>query len=371
MPRRNLLRGPLTDFKPYVVGKPIEEVRREYGLTGRIAKLASNENPLGTSPLALEAMRAALDDVWLYPDDNAYYYRTKVAGRYGVGLPNVFAASGSVEIIELCAIAFLNPGDVVVSSEKTFAIYSLSTAKAGAVLRAAAMRDGGYRYDLEAMASLIDERTKIVFLANPTNPTGTWFTRSEFDRFMEKVPDDVLVAYDSAYEEYITESDLPDPMEHYRRGRRILLLRTFSKAVGLAGIRIGFGVGPEDIIHGLMTCRFPFNANLVAQAGGIAALDDHEFIRKSKEHNTRELAFLRQGLADLPVTVPPSQTNFVFIDTRKSAVWLFEELQKVGVIVRPITKTGIRVSTGLREDNEKFLEHFRRLVLSAEGNASA
>lgn len=366
-PSRNLLRDPLQKFKPYVTGKPIDEVRREYGLTGRIAKLASNENPLGSSPLAVAAMRAAVEDVSLYPDDSAWSFRTAVAARHGVALENVIAASGSVEVLELAAIAFLNPGDAVVSSEKTFAMYALAAEKAGAEFRAAPMRDGGYRYDLERIAGLIDEKTKLIYLANPTNPTGTWFGAEEFDRFMERVPADPLVIYDSAYEEYAGAEGMPDPLKHFRAGRRIALLRTMSKAYGLAGIRVGYAIAPADIAHGLMTCRIPFNVNAVALAGAIAALDDVEFLRKSREHNDRELDFLRRGLEGLPVTIPPSRTNFIFIDTAKRAPWLFEELQKVGVIVRPIGARAIRVSPGLREDNAKFIEHFRRLILAPEG----
>jgi histidinol-phosphate aminotransferase len=369
MPLRNLLREPLRKFKPYTVGKSIDDVRREYGLTGRIAKLASNENPLGSSPLAVAAMRRAVEDVSLYPDDSARDYRAKVAGRYAVAPECVFAASGSVEVLELLAVAFLEPGDVVVSSEKTFAMYALAAEKAGAEFRAASMTDGGYRYDLEAMARLLDPMVKLVFLANPTNPTGTWFTAAEFDSFMARVPSDTLVVYDSAYEEYASVGDLPDPMVHFRAGRRLLLLRTLSKAYGLAGIRIGYAVGPEEIIQGLMMVRTPFNTSLVAQAGALAALDDTDFLRRSREHSDRELAFLREGLAGLPVTIPPSQTNFIFIDTGKKAGWLFEELQRVGIIVRPVGGRAIRVSSGLREDNERFVEHFRRLVLQPGGEA--
>jgi histidinol-phosphate aminotransferase len=367
MPPRSLLREPLKSFSPYVVGKPIDEVRREYHLAGRIAKLASNENPLGTSPMALEAMRRALEEVSLYPDDNAFYFKRKVAGLYGVEMAQVFTAAGSVEVLELAGLAFLNPGDSVVSSEKTFAMYALVAAKAGAVFRAAPMGDGGYRYDLEAMAGLLDERTKIVYLANPTNPTGTWFERGEFDAFMKRVPEDVLVVYDSAYEEYVTAADMPDPMAYFRAGRRILLLRTLSKAYGLAGMRVGFAVGPADIIQGLMTVRIPFNVSVPALAGAVAALEDREFVTRSREHNQRELEFLRRALEGLPVRVPPSQTNFLFIDTQKSAPWLFEELQKVGIIVRPVGRSAIRVSTGLHEDNVQFVEHFRRLLALDQG----
>lgn len=370
MTSRNLLREPLRKFKPYVTGKPIDEVRREYGLTGRIAKLASNENPLGSSPKAVAAMRAAVGDVALYPDDSAWHFRTLVASRMGVALENVIAASGSVEVLELAAVAFLEPGDAVVSSEKTFAMYALAAEKAGAEFRAAPMRDGGYRYDLERIAELIDDKVKLIYLANPTNPTGTWFSDVEFDRFMERIPPDPLVVYDSAYEEYAGSEGMPDPMKHFRAGRRIALLKTMSKAYGLAGIRVGYAIAPVEIAHGIMTCRIPFNVNAVALAGAVAALDDEEFLRRSREHNDREIAFLREGLAGLPVTIPPSRTNFIFIDTRKRAPWLFEELQKIGVIVRPIGGKAIRVSPGLREDNAKFIEHFRRLILSDDGGAA-
>ena len=363
---KNLLREPLRSFKPYVAGKPIEEVRRELGLTGRIAKLASNENPLGTSPKALDAMRKAIEEVSLYPDDNSYYLRQKVAATFQVGIDNVFAAAGSVEVLELAGIAFLNPGDGVVTSQRTFAIYALAAMKAGADLKMAPMTDGGFRYDLPAIAGLINEKTKLVFLANPTNPTGTWFTGKEFDAFMDRVPPDVLVVYDSAYEEYATVGDLPDPMRHFRAGRRLLYVRTLSKAYGLAGMRIGYGIGPADIIAGLMTCRFPFNANLVAQQGAMAAIDDHEFVQKSREFNAGEIAFLRASLQDLEVVIPPSQTNFILIDTKKDANWLFVELQKKGIIVRPMAGAGmpgaIRVSPGLREDNERFVKYLRELL---------
>jgi len=366
MALRTLVRAPLAGFKPYVAGKPIEEVRRELGLAGRIAKLASNENPLGTSPRALAAMREAIEEVSLYPDDSAWCFRQAVARRHGVGMENVFAASGSVEVIELAAVAFLNPGDPVATSERTFAIYALAAKKAGAELRLSRMTDGRYRYDLRALASLVDERVKIVFLANPTNPTGTWFDRREFDAFMERVPPDVLVVYDSAYEEFADQDDMPDPLAHMRAGRRILYLRTFSKACGLAGIRIAYAVGPADVIAGLMTCRFPFNTNLVAQRAAVAAMDDEEFVHRSRDFARAELEFLRRGLAHLPVTVPPTRANFLLVDTNRDAEWLFVELQKRGVIVRPMggydLPRALRVSPGLRADNEAFLHHLGELL---------
>ncbi len=363
---KTLLRPPLRTFKNYVAGKPIEETRREYNLKGRIAKLASNENPLGVSPKARQAVLDHVDDLWLYPDDNSYYFRQKVAERHHCEPEQVFPASGSVEVIELAGTAFLEAGDNVVTSEHTFAIYYLATMKAGAELRQAPMIDDGYRYDLDAMAALVDERTKIVFLANPTNPTGTWFDADEFDAFMEKIPEDVLVVYDSAYEEFLTEPNMPDPYRYFDEGRRIVIMRTFSKAYGLAGIRAGYGIGPVDIIHGLMTCRFPFNMNLLAQVAAIAAIDDVEFIEQSKQFAVKELEFLRNGLEGLPITVPPSQGNFVLVDTDKDAQELYVELMKQGVITRPMGGYGypgaLRVNIGLREDNANFLKEFKALL---------
>jgi histidinol-phosphate aminotransferase len=316
-------------------------------------------------------MRKALDDVWLYPDDSAHYFRQKVASKFSVKFENTFAAAGSVEVLELCGIAFLSPGDNVVTSEKTFAVYHLLAAKAGVECRQARMEEPGYRYDLNAILKRIDKNTKIVFLANPTNPTGTWFTKTEFDDFMTKIPEDVLVVYDSAYQEYCTCNDMPDPMPYFKQGRRIMILRTLSKAYGLAGLRIGFAIAPTDIINGLMAVRFSFNTNILAHAAAIAALDDEDFVRRTREHNAREMEFLKQGLSSLPVVAPPSQTNFLLIDTKKDAQWLFIELQKRGVIVRPMGGNGlpqaIRISTGLREDNEAFLKYFKELIESPEG----
>ncbi len=367
MSPKNLLRKPLLAFKPYVAGRPIEEVRREYKLEGRIAKLASNENPLGTSPKALEAMHKAVEGVNIYPDDSSYYFRNKVAEKYGIDWEQVFPASGSVEAIELCAQAFLNPGDITLTSERTFATYYLVAMKSDAVQRIVPMIDGGFRYDMEALAEQLDENVKIVFLANPTNPTGTWFTSDEFDTFMDKVHPDTLVVYDSAYDEFVTTDDMPDPWKHLKAGKRILILRTFSKAFGLAGVRGGYAAGPKDIVSGLMMARTSFNMNLVSQAGCMAAIDDDEFVAKTHEHTIKELEFLREGLKDLPVTVPPSQTNFLLIDTEKDAKWLFEELQKRAIIIRPMGGYGmpkaIRVNVGLHEDNVRFLAEFKELIL--------
>ena len=365
MSDRDYRRPPLRSFTPYVAGKPVEEVKRELGLEGPIAKLASNENPLGPSPRALTAIRGVLDKLNLYPYDDSYYFKQAAAQHHGVSDDMIFAAAGSVEVIELCGTCLLEEGDEVLTSERTFAIYYLATRKAGAKLTTIPMRDS-YTYDLEAMAQAITPRTKVIFLANPTNPTGTWFNAATFDAFMEKVPEDTLVVYDAAYHPYCTVTDMPDPEAWLARGRDVLVLHTFSKIHGLAGIRAGYAIGPTRVISAIDQGRFPFNMNIPAQVGAIAAMDDHEHIERSREYNQQELGWMRTQLADLPVTIPPCQTNFLLIDTPTSAERLFIELQKRGVIVRPMTGYGlpnaIRVSPGTRLENERFATALRELI---------
>ena len=365
MSGRDYRRPPLQSFTPYLAGKPAKEVQRELGIEGPVAKLASNENPLGTSPKALQAIRDALGLLHFYPFDNAYYFKQAVAEYHGVTPEEVFAASGSVEVLELCGTCLLEEGDEVLTSERTFAIYYLAAMKAGAKLVLTPCKDE-YSYDLDAMLARITPATKIIFLANPNNPTGTWFTRDAFDRFMERVPEDVLVVYDEAYCYYAIVDDLPDAQSWFRRGRDIMILRTFSKSHGLAGLRIGYAIGPARIISAINQGRFPFNMNLLAQVAGIAALQDGEFIARSRDYNQGELSWIRAQIDDLDITIPPSQTNFLLIDTRHEAHWLFVELQKRGVIVRPMGGYGmphaVRVSPGTREENERFVKAFRELV---------
>ncbi len=365
MSDRDYRRPPLRSFTPYVAGKPPEEVKRELGLEGPIAKLASNENPLGPSPKALDAIRGVLDKLHMYPYDNSYYFKEAAAAHHGVTDDMIFAAAGSVEVIELCGTCLLEEGDEVLTSERTFAIYYLTTWKAGAKLITVPMSDG-YTYDLDAIVDAITPRTKLIFLANPTNPTGTWFNAAQFDAFMERVPEDVLVVYDAAYHPYCTAEDMPDPEAWLARGRDVMVMYTFSKAHGLAGIRAGYAVGPSRVIASINQGRFPFNMSIPSQVGAIAALDDHEHIVRSRAYNQTELAWLREQLADLPVTIPPSQTNFLLIDTPADAKWLFIEMQKKAVIVRPMAGYGmpkaIRVSPGSREENQRFVMALRELI---------
>jgi len=365
MSERDYRKETLKSFKPYVVGKPIEEVKRELGLTGRIAKLASNENPLGVCPKALEAIREHAAEVNLYPDDNHFYLKQKVAAKQGVEIDELYIASGSVEIIEVIGNAFLEPGDEVIASAGSFAMYRLAAMKAGATFVEIPLKDK-YHVDLEAMAAAITDKTKVIFYPNPNNPTGTWNTADEFDAFMDKVPQDVLMVYDAAYFEYITDSDLPNPKKYFDQGRDFMVLHTFSKIYGMAGLRIGYGYGPKNIIAHLNLGRIPFNANVLAQAAAMGALEDDEFVVKTRDFTRTELDYIIDELKDQPVTLVPSQTNFVLIDTEKEGPWLFAELQKRGIIVRPMVGYGfpnaIRVNVGLHEDNERFVAAFKELL---------
>ncbi len=365
MSSRDYRRPALHSFQPYKAGKPVAELRRELGIPGPIAKLSSNENPLGPSPKAVEAIRGVLDKLHLYPFDDAYYFKQAVARHHGLDPSQVFPAAGSVEVLELCGTCFMEPGDEVLTSARSFAIYYLATMKAAARLVVTPCKDE-YHYDLDAMLQRVSERTKIVFLANPTNPTGTWFAAQAFDRFMERLPDNILVVYDEAYHHYVTEPDLPRAQEWIERGRDIILLRTFSKAHGLAGLRVGYAVGPAPIITGLNQGRTNFNINIPAQVAAIAALEDDEFVARSRAFNHQELDYLRRELEVLPVTIPPSQANFLLLDTARPAGELFDELQRKGLIVRPMAAAGmpgaIRVNVGTHEQNMRLVAALKELL---------
>jgi len=351
----------------YVPGKPIEEVQRELGV-GEIVKLASNENPLGTSPKALAAIREALGGLHRYPDGGGYALRRAIAARHGFDLDQVILGNGSCEIIEMLARAYLADGDEAVISQQSFVMYELAVnqvnGRAIAVPTAA-----GRRHDLAAMAAAVTPRTKLLFIANPCNPTGTYNTRAELDVLLKTVGERVLVVLDEAYFEYVAASDYPDGLEDLRAGRNVIVLRTFSKIYGLAGIRIGYGVAAPEVIATLNRVRSPFNTSSLAQAGALAALDDAEWATRSREHNLREMAFLTDQLARRQVRFTPSVTNFILIEFHRDVRQLFVEFQRMGVIIRPVGGPGLdgcaRVSVGLREENEKFLHALDRLVVEA------
>ena len=293
---------------PYEPGKPIEELQRELGIVEPV-KLASNENPLGPSPLAIEAIKAALPELNRYPDGASYELRTKIAAHHKVGVERVFAASGSVEVLNLLAFLFLRPGLNSVYSEHAFAIYPLATAAAGGEHRVAKTSDG-FSHDLDAMAAACDANTRIVFLGNPNNPTGTIYRRAEWKRFLDRVPENVVIVADEAYFEFVRDPEYPDSMEDHDDRRLIITLRTFSKIFGLAGMRVGYAVARPDMIQMLHNVRQPFNVTSLAQVAAIAGMDDRAHIARTLEVNARRDGLPRTRVRAAPAAVRPEPRKF-------------------------------------------------------------
>jgi histidinol-phosphate aminotransferase len=346
---------------PYVPGKPIEEVERELGISG-VAKLASNENALGPSPKAVAAAREACAGVHLYPDGSAFHLRRAIAARLGVGPDEVMVGNGSNEVLELLVRTFLGPDDETLTSANSFVVYRLATQAHGRRCVEVPMKDRCY--DLDGMAARLSSRTRVVFLANPDNPTGTWFGRAPLDRFLAAVPPDVLVVLDEAYVEYVEERDFPDGLALRRRHPNLVLVRTFSKIYGMAGFRLGYGIARPEIVSWVDRVREPFNVNLVAQAAGIAALGDDEHVRRGRALVAAERPFLSAGLRALGAAVWPSQANFVLAELPgRDGTALFDGLLRQGVVVRPIGgPSSIRITCGTRPENEKLLAALRRVL---------
>ncbi|MEJ2007306.1 MAG: histidinol-phosphate transaminase [Acidobacteriota bacterium] len=348
-------------IRPYPPGKPIEEVERELGHTA--VKLASNENPLGPSPKALEAVRNCLDRANFYPDGGGYYLRKKLAEFHQIDMSQLILGAGSTDLIELVAKTFLTPGDQGITSQSSFYIYRLAIEEMGADLVQTPLRDNAF--DLAAIAHSVTQRTKVIYIANPNNPTGRMVTADDMDRFLDALPPRVLVILDEAYYEYVREPNYSHSIDYVRNGRNVLVLRTFSKVYGLAGLRLGYGIGSPELIEALNRLRSPFNANSLAQAAGLAAIDDQEHVVRSVESNTREMKFVTEELALAGVRYTPSVTNFILVDTGRDCEEDFIRLMHEGVIVRPMKlygfPTSLRVTIGKHEDNEKFLESLARV----------
>ena len=359
----------LNDLPVYQPGRPIEEVARELGLPAAdIIKLASNENPFGPSPLAVAAMQKALAGVNLYPDGNAFYLKQKLAAKLGVEPANLILGNGSNEIIEFAGHALLvgdgatATPDVVVS-QYCFAVYPIVTKLFGANLITVPARN--YGHDLSAMLNAITPRTRIVFVANPNNPTGTLAPREEVIKFVNDVPDDVLLVMDEAYIDFL--DDPPDLVSLVRQGTRpgLILMRTFSKIYGLAGLRIGYGIGNPEFIAALEKIRQPFNINLLAQTAALAALDDVEHVRKTRANNFAGLQFFEQAFRSLKLEYVPSFANFILVRVGDGQR-VFEAMQRQGVIVRPMggyqLPEWIRISIGTPPENERCLAALKSVL---------
>src|SRR6266404_3719067 len=342
------------DVPVYEPGRPIEDVAREMGLDPRtIIKLASNENPLGPSPKALVAMRKALVTAHLYPDGGGFYLRQGLAKKLGVHIDNIALGTGSNEIIEFLYHAFVSPGDEVVAGDRAFVIYSIMAKMFQA--RCVEVPFRGHTHDLNLMLAAITPKTKLVFVANPNNPTGTRVTNAELDEFVLALPSHVIAVLDEAYIEFL---DDPPPSIEYALKRNVIVLRTFSKIVGLAGVRIGYGVAQKECIDLLARVRQPFNTNAIAQAGALAALGDAAHIRKTKALTRRGLAYLEKEFKKLKLEYVPSCANFVLVNVGDGDE-VFRALQRGGVIVRPMRgykmPAWIRVTVGTMEENRRFI----------------
>jgi len=345
-------------IQPYVPGKPIEELERELGISHSI-KLASNENPLGPSPEAVRAIRDSFDDLNRYPDGAGYYLKKALAGTLVVGEDELILGNGSNELLDIAARTFMKAGDEAVMGAPSFVVYGMAVQSVGGTSVQVPLTN--YTHDLAAMAKAITPGTKMLFLANPNNPTGTYNTKDAFDRLMENVPDTVLVVVDEAYYEYVDAPDYADSMKHFRSGRNILILRTFSKIYGLAGLRIGYGIARKDILTDMNRLREPFNTNSVAQKAALAALRDKDHVTHSQKINEEGKQFLYQGLKALGISCVPTQANFIYFPMDDSPA-LYSSLLKKGVIIRPMGPKAVRVTIGLPEENRRFIEALKEVM---------
>lgn len=352
-------------LSPYVPGKPVDELARELGLRPEdIVKLASNENPLGPSPAALSAIQAALPELTRYPDGNGFELKQALAAHYAVTTDMLVLGNGSNDILELVARAFVTPQDEVVFSAHAFAVYPLVTQAIGARPVVVPARDWGH--DLPAMAAAITPATKLIFIANPNNPTGTWVERVELEAFLAQVPERVLVVLDEAYTEYVADADFPNGLDYLREYPNVLVSRTFSKAYGLAALRIGFAVCQPQVADILNRIRQPFNANSLALAAAAAVLADHDYLQASRDLNRQGMAQMEAGLTQLGLTWIPSRGNFIAVDLGREAAPVYQALLHKGVIVRPVAGYGmpqhLRVSIGLAAENQRFLQALEQVL---------
>jgi histidinol-phosphate aminotransferase len=344
-------------IQPYQPGTPIEQVAAKLGFdASEVVKLASNENPLGPSPRGIAAAARELERVHRYPDSEAPSLRGALAKRLGVGVDEVVVSNGSNELLELLVRTFCAGGEHVVFGEPAFVVYRLACLAQGAPHTAVPL-EAGYVHDLPAIAQAIRPDTRLVFIANPNNPTGTYVGRRELERFLRSIPREVIVVLDEAYIEYVDAPDFPDGLTLRSVHPRIAVVRTFSKIYGLAGLRVGYAVMPAELAGYIHRVRAPFNVNSIAQAAGVAALDDAEHVARARALNLEEKAFVGERLERLGVRVVPSQANFLLIDVGRPAQGLYDALLQHAVIVRtvPPLPSMARVTLGTRAENERFL----------------
>lgn len=358
------VRSNLFKIEPYVPGKPMKEVQREYGLD-EVIKLASNENPLGPSKKAQEAIVAALADIHRYPDGSAGELKAALCAMHGVTSSQILVGNGSDEVIKMISETFLHAGDEVVIPTPTFSQYWFGAQVMDGTTITVEL-GAGFEFDLDAVLAAVTERTRLVYLCTPNNPTGTYIKKAAMQSFLERVPAHVLVVLDEAYIEYAEAEDAASGIECLQGGYNVLCLRTFSKLYALAGLRLGYAVGPSEVIGAIERTREPFNANMLAQAAAVAAIADDEHREASRHVNRDGIAQLTEGLEQLGYPVIPTQANFLIFNTKTDDKAIFHALLHEGLIARSGTALGVpgylRVSVGTEEENRKFLAAFERVV---------
>jgi histidinol-phosphate aminotransferase len=351
-------------LKPYVPGKPIEEVKREIGIQD-IIKMASNENPLGPSPKAMEAVAGILGQLHQYPDANCFYLKKRLASFTGIEAAGILIGNGSDELLKLLAETFLNRGDQIIYAQPSFSEYEFTAKIMGAECIEVPLTN--FTHDLDAMLKAITEKTKMVYICNPNNPTGTIVSNTEIESFMEKVPDDVLVVFDEAYYEYVERQDFGSGLKYVQAGRNAIVLRTFSKIYGLAALRVGYGLTTPAIAQAVEMVTEPFNVNMVAQVAALAALDDTDHVNKSVEVNSMGKKYLYSEFEKISLYYVPTDANFIFVDTGKNCQEVFKALLQMGIIIRTGDIFGhpnfIRVTVGTASENERFIQGLRQVLV--------
>jgi len=359
---KTLTRKGISDLKPYVPGKPIEDVKRELGLE-EVIKLASNETSVGPSPLAVEAVIKEVKNIHLYPEATSRLLREKLADKLKIDKEMIIFGNGADDILDLIGMAFINEGDEVITSETTFPAYRTAVKIMGGKFISVKLKD--FRFDLEGIIEKINEKTKMIFLCNPNNPTGTILTKDEINNFMKQIPQDIIVVFDEAYCDYVENKDYTNGLSFVSEGKNVIVVRTFSKIAGIAGVRVGYAIARQELISYLRRVVNPFTTNRLAQVAALASLDDEEHRKKVLSSNHEGKKYLYQGLNKLELLYVPTETNFIFIDVKKDSEAIFEKLLKKGVIIRPGKPYGcpnfIRVTIGTAYENQKFIQAIREI----------
>lgn len=360
----NLVRRAVFKLNPYTPGKPTEEVERELGITG-VIKLASNENPLGPSPYAIEALQKAVSKINSYPDSNCFYLKKDLAGYVGCEEENLIIGNGSDELLKLIAETFLNPGDEVIFAQPTFSEYEF-VSKIMEVNCIAVPVKEDFSHNLEAMAKKIGPKTKLIFICNPNNPTGTIVRDQELKAFLRNIPPNILVVLDEAYYEYVTDPEYPNSLELVRQGKNVIILRTFSKIFGLAGLRIGYGIARPEIVAYINRVKEPFNVNLLAQEAARVSLKDREHLKRSKELVIQGKNYLYKTFDKLGLEYVPTQANFIFVNVFRDSKEVFTALLREGAIVRTGDifdyPTYLRITIGTPGENEHLATALEKVL---------